>query len=314
VETVWGDIAVSDAHIHFFSHSFLAALGGLKGGMPASAVAEVAGWEAPPEDPGLFADRWVSELDRHGVESAVVIASLPGDEASVISAVQRHPRRLAGYFFVNPLLRDAPERTSAGLDAGLKGVCLFPAMQAYSLHDERATKIIEIAAAHPGAVVFVHCGVLTVGIRKKLGLPSRFDLRYSNPVDLHAIALRFPELPFVIPHFGAGYLREALMVADLCPNVYLDTSSSNSWIKYQPEPLELRQVFERALAVTGPERLLFGTDSTYFPKGWNANVFRDQVEALSRLGIEAGNAARIFGGNLRRLLRLPEKVRSNPPL
>ena len=314
METPWGELAISDAHVHFFSHSFFAALGSLKGGMTAAQVSEVAGWDAPPEDPGALADLWVQDLDRHGVESAVLIASLPGDESSVITAVERHPRRLSGYFFVNPLLGDAVERASAGLHAGLKGVCLFPAMHAYSLHDERSIRVIEVAAADPGAIVFVHCGVLTVGIRKKLGLPSRFDLRYSNPVDVHAIALRYPKVPFVIPHFGAGYFREALMVADLCPNVYLDTSSSNSWMKYQAQPLRLRQVFERALAVVGPERLLFGTDSTHFPKGWNTAVFLEQVEALRSLGVAPDDADKVLGGNLRRLLGLPEKVGRRPAL
>jgi uncharacterized protein len=53
----------------------------------------------------------------------------------------------------------------------------------------------------------------------------------------------------VIPHFGAGYFREALMVADLCPNVYLDTSSSNGWMRYQTEDLDLARVFRKALEV-----------------------------------------------------------------
>ena len=66
-----------------------------------------------------------------------------------------------------------------------------------------------------------------------MGLPSPFDMRYSNPIDLHAVALRHPELNFVVPHFGAGYFREALMLADLCPNVYLDTSSSNGWMRFE---------------------------------------------------------------------------------
>ena len=73
----------------------------------------------------------------------------------------------------------------------------------------------------PGTAVFVHCGVLSVGVRKKLGLPSPFDIRFGNPLDLHAVALRYPQVPIIIPHFGAGLFREALMVADLCPNVLL---------------------------------------------------------------------------------------------
>ena len=85
-------------------------------------------------------------------------------------------------------------------------------------------------AESDGAAVFVHCGVLSVGVRKKLGLPSAFDIAFGNPTHLHALALKFPTVPLIVPHFGAGLLREALMLADLCPNVYLDTSSSNSWI------------------------------------------------------------------------------------
>ena len=62
----------------------------------------------------------------------------------------------------------------------------------------------------------MHCGALSVGVRKKLGLPSRFDVRYGNPLDLHALAADHPAVPFIIPHFGAGLFREALLVADLC--------------------------------------------------------------------------------------------------
>src|SRR6202042_1719769 len=117
----------------------------------------------------------------------------------------------------------------------------------------------------PSAMVYVHCGALSVGFRKKLGLASQFDMRFSNPIDLHALASNFPRVNFVIPHFGAGYFREALMVADLCPNVYLDTSSSNGWMRYQAEDLDLARVFRKALDVLGPKRLLFGSDSSWFP-------------------------------------------------
>jgi uncharacterized protein len=142
----------------------------------------------------------------------------------------------------------------------------------------------------------VHCGVLTVGVRKKLGLPSPFDMRYSNPIDLHSVALRHPRVRFVVPHFGAGYFREALMLADLCPNIYLDTSSSNNWMRY--EGLDLQTVFRRALDIAGPARLLFGTDSSFFPRGWNREIFQAQTAALHKLSVSAADARMILGGNL----------------
>jgi predicted TIM-barrel fold metal-dependent hydrolase len=147
--------------------------------------------------------------------------------------------------------------------------------------------------------VFVHCGVLSVGVRKKLGLPSPFDIRFGNPLDLHAVALRYPQVPIIIPHFGAGLLREALMVADLCPNVLLDTSSSNGWMKYVG--LSLPAVFRQALAVVGPDRLLFGTDSSFFPRGWQKGICDQQRAILTDLGVDAEAQTQFFGGNFQRV-------------
>jgi uncharacterized protein len=290
MRTAWGELAVRDAHVHFFSHEFYRLL---TGGRDVAETAAQLGWEAPDPDAGALADRWVGELDRHGVASAAVIASLPGDEDSVIAAVRRHPGRLHGQFLVNPLAPDAAARAEKAFGAGLRTLCLFPAMHRYSVADERLNPLWEMAA---GRNVFVHCGVLSVGVRKRLGLPSPFDMRYSNPIDLHGVALRHPGVRFVVPHFGAGYFREALMLADLCPNVYLDTSSSNGWMKY--EGLELETVFRRALAVCGAGRLLFGTDSSFFPRGWVSGVYTAQAEALGKIGTGAAEAAAIFGGNL----------------
>ena len=68
-------------------------------------------------------------------------------------------------------------------------------------------------------------------------------------------------MPFIIPHFGAGLFREALMAADTCANVYLDTSSSNGWIGYTPG-LTLENVFRTALSVTsGNDPVLQSTSS-----------------------------------------------------
>jgi predicted TIM-barrel fold metal-dependent hydrolase len=107
-------------------------------------------------------------------------------------------------------------------------------------------------------------------------------------------------VPIVIPHFGAGFFREALMLADLCPNVLFDTSSSNGWIKYH-HALTLGAVFQQALAVAGPDRLMFGSDSSFFPRGWVADVFRQQTLALDHIGADASVRDKIFGGNFDRL-------------
>jgi len=300
--TQWGEIEVSDAHVHFFSPPFFHSLAEQKG---ADDVGSILGWEVP-ESSEYLADRWIVELNRNSVRSAVLVASIPGDVESVGVAVERHPERFHSVAMMNPLTPGADMRCANALrDGEINGIFLFPAMHRYSMEDHHVHSLLAILAGFPGAVVYVHCGMLSVGFRKKLGLHSPFDMRYSNPVDLQAVALSFSDLPFVIPHFGAGYLREALMVADLCPNIYFDTSSSNRWIRCEPAGIDLAGVFRKALDVVGPKRLLFGTDSSWFPRGWMHGVFDAQVEALAAIGVDAEAAQAILGGNLRALFRKP---------
>jgi predicted TIM-barrel fold metal-dependent hydrolase len=295
MQTPWGDFPVLDAHVHFFSWRFFEALGA-QSGRTAPEVATAAGWDLPPEDPAELAQAWAAAMDAHGVARASLISSVPGDEGSVAAAVAARPDRFFGYFMLNPLDDGALDRVQVAFRCGLHAISLFPAMHRYSMHDAKVLAVLEEAARGAGRVVFVHSGVLTVGVRKKLGLPSHFDMRYSNPIDLHAVALRYPGLKFVIPHFGAGYFREALMLADLCPNVYLDTSSSNSWMRY--EGLELKTVLRRAMDVAGAARLLFGTDSSFFPRGWNYEIFETQTRTLLDMGISGADARLILGENL----------------
>jgi hypothetical protein len=302
MESPWGDIPVFDAHVHFFSHRFFQQLA-VQRRCSLEEIASILEWRMPPEQPEQLAAEWVEELVRHRVDRAVLIGSLPGEDASIEAAVRAYPKRFYGFFMVNPLASDSLPAVQKALAGGfLQGICLFPAMHRYSLHDDRVLAILEAASLHTGSVVFIHCGVLSVGVRAKLGLHSPFDMSHSNPLDVHHLALRFPTLSFVIPHFGAGLFREALMVCDLCPNVYLDTSSSNSWIKFQEPGCDLRRIFERSLDIAGPRRLLFGTDSSFFPRGWHRAVFDQQAAVLSEIGITADQARQIFGENLQQVL------------
>ena len=66
---------------------------------------------------------------------------------------------------------------------------------------------------------------------KKLALPSQFDMRFSGPAESPSGCPSLPADPLHRLHFGAGLLREALMLADLCPNAaILYTSSTNRWM------------------------------------------------------------------------------------
>ncbi len=307
IQTTFGDVRVVDAHAHFFSHRFFATLAKQLPEPPGDNVlfdvlGEKLPFEFPGPEPTALAERWIKEMDRHGVDRMVIIASVPGDEESVAEAAGTSPKRFIPYFMLDPFVGDAAERTRRAFEElGMKGLCLFPAMHHFHVWEAELNPIFE-RVAEAGGVVFVHCGVLKVGVRDKLGLPSPFDLRYANPVDLSGLARRYPGVPFIVPHFGGGFLRELLLVAHECSNIYTDTSSTNRWMSLLPENLGLEEVFRRALDVLGPERILYGSDSSFFPRGWQKPHFDLQVETVRRLSIDPGDAAGIFGGNLERLL------------
>lgn len=296
-------MGLCDAHCHFFSQRFFEALGrekyGPESAPPAERIARELGWETPgtPRD---LAERWLAELDEHRVTRAALIASVPGDEESVSEAVRRHPQRFVGYFVHNPAAPEARSRAARAFrDLELRCVCLFPALHHYRLDDRSVIELFETAAEHHGAV-FAHCGFLSIEARTRLGIPSRLDLRCGDPLALAATAARFPTVPVIVPHFGSGFFRELLMAVDAAPNILIDTSSSNAWVKYLPG-LTLAEVFRRAIAAAGPGRLLFGTDSSYFPRGWRRVIHGAQRTALDEIGVEAETAAKIFGGNFERV-------------
>ena len=60
-------------------------------------------------------------------------------------------------------------------------------------------------------------------------------------------------------------------------------------------------MFRKALAVVGPDRLLFGTDSSFFPRGWVRAVHGEQRAVLDALGVGQEVRTKIFGGNFDRI-------------
>jgi predicted TIM-barrel fold metal-dependent hydrolase len=178
------------------------------------------------------------------------------------------------------------------MDAGFCGVKLLPVNRCYHLSDSVCRPFFE-KANELGANLIIHYGVT---------VDPTGDLRYADPLDLSPVARDFPDLTFVIAHFGAGWLDSVLRLAYQCKNVCVDTSGTNNWMDYYVPKLTLSDVFERCLTAMGPERVLFGTDSgTTAPyRTW---IRRMQQRTVENLGLSAadqdlimrGNAVRIFG-------------------
>ncbi len=289
-----------DAHTHFFSRTFFKLLAAESGEDPDQALArlrESAGIDIPSDDTAEHTRRWLEELDRHGVDRAVTFASVPGEAAVVLEAAAASRGRLIPYLMCNPTTESGLGAALAALRGGFKGLLLFPAVQHFDPGDAALDGLYEEAAGRRAPVV-VHCGILQIKLRDLLGVRPRYDLRHAQPLAVVAAAERHRRTTFVLPHFGGGFFREALMAGAQSPNIFVDTSSSNSWREAQPEELELKDIFARALRVFGAERIFFGTDSSVFPRGWRQDLYEEQKSVLQGLRVSASEQNRIFGGNL----------------
>ena len=301
-------MSICDSHLHFFSRDFFAAMVRQKD--PAADVDQVLSdlaqrtkIEIPPREIATHLQHWLTELDRHGVERAVTFASLPEEAAAVAEAVKRSNNRLIGFCMVNPAAEGAVHRVhKLAHECGYRGVMLFPALHHFHVSDASLLPFFEAAAACRMHVL-AHFGILQVKLRDALGLPRIYDSRFANPLDLQRVANRFPQTKFILPHFGCGFFRETLMLGMQCENVYVDTSSSNNWIITQPYSLTLAEVFQKTRAVFGMERILFGTDSGVFPRGWRKDILEGQKAAMTTAGFSTAEMEMVLRGNALKLFQ-----------
>ena len=197
-------VKVMDAHSHFFTAATIRAWAERGRSMSSfeqrtttrtdmkSIDVPDEGWDA--------AENWVEEMDRYGI-SAIGFMVGPESYDEFLKAKKRFPGRLIGYANINPSDKDAVERVRrAGRDR-LQGIKLYPSSwRDYHAYDEAVYPVYE-EARRQRLVVFLHFGI-TIG--------GEADLRHANPIDVQLPSRDFPDLNFVIAHFGAGWFREAL--------------------------------------------------------------------------------------------------------
>lgn len=295
----------ADCHIHFFARRFFRALLGSEAGADEDAALERLSQQHGFEAPSAYAEehgrRWLAELDRNDVGRAVFFASLAQEVPEVLAAAALSPDRISVFSVIDPTREGALARVDELIEHGVRGFLFFPAAHHYRLDDpgfDPIWKRIETARA----IASTHCGILKFPLQEKLGMPRNYDLRYGDPLSLLPVAHRYPGIRFIIPHFGAGFFREALMVASQADNISFDSSSSNAWRRVLPDSPSLHDVFARTLDVVGPKRIIFGTDSSTFPRGWRNDVYADQEQVLRDLEVSEEHRAMIFFRNFERLL------------
>lgn len=241
------------------------------------------------------ADRWVAELDKYGIERIVWVTN--GDDESLAKVVRRHPERFIGYVYQPLFGEDTAEKIEYGVkELGLKGYKFFAPLTDKPIADKAAYKVWE-TVERLEIPVLIHFGPLG-------GVGGIADHMNMSPMRLHDVAKDFPTIPFIVPHFGCGYPTDLLQLGWACPNVYVDTSGSNEWVRWMFPHSTLEDLFRKFAETFGAERILFGTDSSWFPRGFAEVYLSDQMRICHQIGLQPEQIARIFAGNIAQLLKL----------
>lgn len=258
-------------------------------------------WGFDPPEPREHTDeeqaeRWVADMDSKGVDRVNFVTGGGNDNLARIVAM--HPDRFTGFAHHALFEEGAGEELERAVgELGLRGYKVIASSQTRPIDDEGGYPVWE-AAERLGVPVVIHFGVLGGG-----GGPA-YELENMNPLSLWEVAKMFPRLNFVVPHFGSGYIRELLQLCWSCPNVLIDTSGSNQWMHWMPYDLDLRKLFRRTVGAVRAERVVFATDSSYFPRGFSEPYLVRQLEACRSVGLSREELGKIFHGNAERLLGL----------
>ncbi len=249
-----------------------------------------------------LAQRWAGEVDRHGLERVVFVTG--GGNENLARAVALHPEKFVGFAHLDPLGSNSAQELRRCVDEhGFRGLKIISPRMSLPYDHPDLDPVWRFLAERELPVV-IHFGLLG----HAGGIVSH---PYINPLSAASVPARFPEIPLVIAHFGCGYWQETLHLAWAYPNVCVDTSGSNQWMRWMPYPLDLESAFRKAYETMGPERIIFGSDSSWFPRGFSLRYLQDQLRICRQLNFPQADIQMIFSGNARRLLKLETDSRES---
>ncbi|SMB97361.1 hypothetical protein SAMN00808754_1831 [Thermanaeromonas toyohensis ToBE] len=250
--------------------------------------------DEPQPSPAECVQRYEEEIIRYGL---LGICFVTGGGNETLGRLLKPFPRLYGFAHHDPYSPEAPQELKRAVqELGMVGYkILAPALE----------KKIDHPDLDP---LWETCAELKIPVLIHFGpLGGEAGITYTeniNPLVLHDVAKGFPSIPFVVPHFGCGYLRELLHLMWACDNVYVDTSGNNEWRRYiWPEPT-LKELFRLFYELFGAKRIIFGTDSSHFPRGWVYKYFEEQFRAAVEAGIPDEGLKDIFAQNALRLLKI----------
>lgn len=249
------------------------------------------------DDDDAMAEAWIKDMDSKGIEKIVWVSGGGNERLSRI--VAKYPGRFYGYAHNNPENENAADELEhAFRDLGLCGYKILGPDIPTPLSDKKFDPLWEVCQAYD-VPVLIHFGLLGAAG----GKPDGVNI---SPMSIAQVTRRFPKVNFIVPHFGCTYMGDLLQLCWTRPNVWVDTCGSNQWIRWMPFQLTLEDVMRKFLETVGSERLIFGTDSSWFPRGFAYIYLEEQQKIMRFLGLGEEQMRAVLYGNIASLLKVSD--------
>ena len=226
-------------------------------------VGYTGGWA----DVGITEDQLLAQMDQYNIEKTALCNE---DNDLTLAIMERHPGRIIGCVYVNPLNQATVDSMEKYFEKGFTAVKLNPLRHAYCADTAALDPVLEKAAKH-NVPVCIHSG----------------HPPYSLPWQIGLLAERHPDVKIMMIHMGHGhgvYIDAALKIARRYPNIYLEMSG-------MPMPSKIREAYE----TVGSDRIMFGTDAPFHhPTVEMQKVFTSGLDEEAQQKIFYDNAASFF--------------------
>jgi predicted TIM-barrel fold metal-dependent hydrolase len=243
----------------------------------------------------VLIDRWAAEVEKYDLGAVNFLTG--SNNVELARVIKKYPGKFFGFVHHDPAAPDSLEQLKYGVEVlGLKGYKMFGPRQDLDWMDPHLIPIWRYMAEKK-LPLLIHFGPLG----RAGGIVYH---KHMSPLTIFPVADAFPDIPIVVPHFGCGYMRELLHLCWSCPNIYVDTSGSNQWMRWEPHPMDVDLAFRKYYDTIGAKRIIFGTDSMWFPRGFVYRYLQDQMRSVRCLNFHEEDIEAIFHDNAAQLLKI----------
>jgi predicted TIM-barrel fold metal-dependent hydrolase len=199
--------------------------------------------------------------------------------------VQAHPEKIIGFAAVDPSRDKVEEVLEHAIDGlKLRGVKVGPIYQNIHPLDERFLPVYEFCQKR-NLPIMIHQGTT---------FPRRAPLKFSLPILLEDVALKFPHLKMVIAHMGHPWIAETVVMIRKQPNFYADISA----LHYRPWQFYNALICAKEYGVLN--KLLFGSDYPYT----NPDASMRDLRAINTI-VQGTNLPKLSAEEIEALIHSP---------